>query len=148
MKIKEFIVIDLAENAYFQMHKMLRENKLLENNNNYIFYSNFTDQEKSNLKNLIPLQKYYPLYLNSTPVAEHILGEYTSENITYKASLDNKEIFEDDKGKIWKFPQDKYFGDGRIDFFPFVTVIERDQFISLLKLKFNGWTIKITEVKV
>lgn len=145
MRLNEIKVIDLAEEAYFDLHSTLKKYKLLENNNDNRLFVEFIDSEKSSLNPLSIGGIYYPLYLHSAPVANFIKGKYISISGKYIKEENQRFVFETASG-ITKFPADKNLGDGRIDLFNFNNLNDQQHFLSMLTLKFGNWNINVTPV--
>jgi hypothetical protein len=155
MKLEEILVTDYAEHAYLNMHNILESLKLLENNNNTIIFNDFIESEKLLcIRNLDTTNLYFPLYLQSAPVGEIIIGKYTKEPSNFIRINESKFEFKNSKG-IFKFPLDLNQGDGRIDLnqgdgridlLIFDTINNQQHFLSTLTLKFGNWRINISQI--
>lgn len=144
MRLNEIRVIDYAEKAYFELQSVLEKCKLLENNNNYRIYSEFIDNEKSScIVDPNTADVYFPMYLHSAPIGNIINGRYISNPSNFIKKENERFIFQTKNG-IHKFPADKDLGDGRIDLMIFNKLDHQQQFLSILGLKFAGWSINIT----
>jgi hypothetical protein len=145
MKLNEIKVIDYAEKAYFELYSTLKKYKLLENNNDNKIFSEFIDGEKSRcILNPNTTDDYYPLYLHSSPVANFITGRYISNPANFIKKESERSVFNTKHGII-KFPLNKNLGDGRIDLMIFDKLDHQQHFLSILGLKFAGWSINITQ---
>lgn len=148
MKLSEIIVIDLAEKAYLNMHTLLENLNLLENNNNSKIFDEFVADEKTSCaRNLNSSSLYFPLYLQSAPVGEIILGRYLLNPSSFIRNHNGRYEFKNKNG-IFRFPLDKSQGDGRIDLFIFEHSNDQQHFLSILNLKFAGWNINVTQADI
>jgi hypothetical protein len=148
MKLNEIRVIDLAEKAYFELYSTLEKYKLLENNNDNKLFSDFIDLEKSRcVNNPNIIDDYFPLYLHSSPVANFIQGKYVLNPAKFVKKENERSVF-DTKYGIIKFPLDKNLGDGRIDLLIFNSLNDQQHFLSILKLKFSGWHINVSQADI
>jgi len=145
MKLHEINSHCIGDDLLFEMHEILKNTALFENNKNIAYYLDFINQEKQYTVNhnlLIVDNMYYPMGLQAVPVGEIILIKYVDVDARYISSNNGKIYFQ--VGNATKdFPYSRSTGDGFLETLIFQSSQDQQQFLSALKLKFNGWTIKI-----
>jgi hypothetical protein len=85
--------------------------------------------------------------LQSSPVAEFVIGKYAKNPSKFVSLRDGRLEFMTTEG-VFKFPLDKNLGDGRIDLLVFDKLSYQQHFLTVLKLKFTNWNITITATDV
>jgi hypothetical protein len=148
MNLHEINSHSVGDDLIFEMHELMKNTLLFENNANVAYYLDFINQEKHytvDHNTLLVGNLYYPLGLQSVPVGETILIKYVDVESTYISSNGGKIYFQVGN-KSLDFPQSRPVGDGFLETLVFQLLSDQQQFLSALKLKFNGWNIKVTNI--
>ena len=148
MELHEIKSHSVGDDLLFEMHELIKNTSLFENNKNVAYYLDFINQEKQytvSHHSLVQGTEYYPLGLQSAPAGEIILIKYVDVGSTYINSNLGKLYFQ--VGSTVKdFPQNREMGDGFLETLVFQSAQDLHQFLSALKLKFNGWHVKINNI--
>jgi hypothetical protein len=148
MKLHEINSHCIGDDLLFEMHELLKNTPLFENNKNIAYYLDFINQEKQytvDHTNLVVGHAYYPMGLQAVPVGETILIKYVNVSADY-INTNNGKIYFMKGNKSLDFPQSRAIGDGFLETLVFQSLQDQQQFLSALKLKFNGWNLKINTI--
>ena len=142
--------VDVLAIMLYDMQSFMLENPQLldENTNNDIDeYRRIVDTEKQysiDISTLVPGKEYAPLSLTGIPVGKYISVFTTDTDVEYAGRNGTRMMFNDEDGNPQNFPaKDTQLGDKFVDTFVFENSSFRNQFITLLRTAFVGWTVKI-----
>lgn len=141
---------DILEISLYEAQVFLNNNPhiVLESAYDNIEYRNKIDTEKSHtvsINDLVKGQQYSPIQVLGLPVGKYINVQAIEDDIAFVKNYNNKLWFKSANMKDIVFPaHDMNMGDQCTDILIFNNKIERDQFLSALKLSFSDWQFKIT----
>lgn len=148
MKKYEFTSHSVGDALIFEMHQELQSRRLLENTHNVEEYISFISKEKRHTfqpENLVIGHIYFPIGLQAAPVGEIILLKYAKYPAKYIDNTSGKFYFRSND-RIIDFPLSRKVGDGLLESLIYSSSDDQHHFMSVLKLKFPSWTIRLNKV--